>query len=110
MELITKPTKKEGFNFKTFFTYKNTMFTVYTIDKETINKEVKNLMFEYDKFDSWEQEKESIKLSKLSYLELLKNDNKDSLLIEYKNLYRNILDINNDLVGKYQAIKQILNK
>ena len=86
MEIITKPTTKEGFNFKTFFTYKNTMFTVYTFDKE------------------------SIKVSKLSYLELLKNDNKDTLLAEYKKLYRNILDINNDLVGKYQAIKQILNK
>lgn len=110
MELITKPTTKEGFNFKTFFTYKNTMFTVYTFDKESINKEVENLILEYDKFDSWEQEKESIKVSKLSYLELLKNDNKDTLLAEYKKLYRNILDINNDLVGKYQAIKQILNK
>lgn len=110
MELITKPTTREGFNFKTFFTYKETMFTVYTIGKETINKEVEKLIFEYDKFDNWEQEKQSIKLSKLSYLELLKNDNKDSLLIEYKKLHRNILDISNDLVGKYQAIKQILNK
>jgi len=110
MEIITKPTTKEGFNFKTFFTYKNTMFTVYTFDKESINKDVENLILEYDKFDSWEQEKQSIKTSKLSYLELLKNDNKDTLLAEYKKLYRNILDINNDLVGKYQAIKQILNK
>ena len=50
---------------------------------------------------------EMVRLDSLDQHQL---DNKDILLTEYKKLYRNILDINNDLVGKYQAIKQILNK
>lgn len=109
MDLITKTTTKEGFKFKTFFDYKNTMFTIYTLDKESVLKEVEKLIFDYDKFDKWEQDKESIKTSKKSYLNLLKNNDKNELLKEYKILKSNILDIENNLVGKYQAIKQILN-
>jgi hypothetical protein len=109
MELITKPTTKEGFNFKTFFTYKNTMFTVYTIDKDSINNDVNELIAKYNVYDDWEQEKESINISKKSYLELLKNESETILKSEYKYLKNNILDIDNDLVGKYQAIKQLLN-